>query len=211
MSYITLSELKSQYPSVDYSVYSDATLNSIINSAESKVNEFVEYSFDLENLTNEISKGFIDSDYSLVVFPRKKPILSLSSISIIKGSAEINITLTNGQNEEIYTIPETKDRIIFPIADISLQSVSIIDFGVLKSVDFFTKISYQAGYNTIPDVVKEATMLFALEVISRNMNISGATQVSQGGISISYNSSNGNRLGKEAKSLLMDYKKVSGW
>jgi len=211
MGYINISELKSEYPSVDYSVYSDMTLSGIIETASARVDDYIEYNLNFESISGEISKAYIDSDNSLVIFPRKKPIVELLSVELIKGSADISLTLTNGINERIYTIPETADRIIFPISDISLQSVSIINFGVLKSVDFFSKISYTAGYTTIPSLVKEATMLFALEKISRNLNITGANNVSQGGISISYNSNNGNRLVKEAERLLIDYKKVSGW
>lgn len=210
MAYLTINELKTLYPTVDYSIYSDATLQSILDYAEEKVDDYCEQSFEIETITDEISKAFIDADNSFVIFPRKIPINTLTSVSIIKGSAEVDITLQNGLNQIIYTIPSTKDRIVFPLADISLQSVSILDFGTLKMVDFFSKITYQAGYSTIPPVVKEATALFALESITRNLNITGATSVSQGGISISYGN-NGSKLSNEAKRLLKGFVKVTGW
>jgi hypothetical protein len=212
MAYITREELKRLYPTVDYTIYSDATLDEILEFATEKVDDYCEQSFGVETLTDEISKAFIDSDNSLIIFPRKVPLISISAVSIVKGSAEVDITLTNGLNQNIYTIPSSADRIIFPIGDISLQSVSILDFGTLRNVDFYSKITYQAGYATIPPVIKEATALFALESITRNLNITGASSVSQGGISISYGSNGGStKLSNEAQRLLAGFVKVTGW
>ena len=171
MGYITISELKSEYPTVDYSAYSDATLQTIIDRATAKVDDYCEQSFGLETITDEISKAFIDADNSLVIFPRKRPIVSLTAVSLVKGSADVSISLQNGNNDFIYTIPESKDRIIFPVADITLQSVSLLDFGTLRTVDFYSKITYQGGYANVPDIVKEATALFAIDTIARSSNI----------------------------------------
>ena len=210
MNYISVNELKTLYPSVNYNQYSDASLDTLISYASSKVDDYVEYSFDLETITDEVSKAFVDSDSSLIIFPRKRPINSLTSVALTKGSVDVNISLTNSQQENIYTIPTTKDRIIFPIADITLQSVNMLDFGVLRTVEFFSKITYNAGYQTIPNEVKEATSLFVLDMIGKGINIVGATSISQGGISMSF--SNGeNKLVKEAKELLRGLKQVSGW
>lgn len=213
MAYITINELKSEYPTVDYSAYSDATLQTILDRATAKVDDFCEQSFGLEIITDEISRAFIDSDSSLVIFPRKRPIISLTSVNLVKGSADVSISLVNGNNTNIYTIPESKDKIVFPIADITLQSVSLLDFGTLRTVDFFSKITYQCGYATIPSVVKEATALFALDNIARSSNIVGAVSVSQGGISINYGSNSGGRseLVKDAERLLHGYTRISGF
>lgn len=211
MAYITIQELKNLYPTVDYSIYSDATLQQILEYAEEKVEDYCEQSFELETITDEISPAFISSDRSLTIFPRKKPINSITSVSIVKGSSTVNINLTNGLGNNIYTIPTTKDKIVFPIADITLQTVSILDFGTLKNVDFFSKITYTCGYATIPPVVKEATALFALESITKNLNITGATSINQGGITITYGANGATKLSNEAKGLLSGFIKVSGW
>ena len=213
MGYITISELKSEYPTVDYSAYSDTTLQTIIERATAKVDDFCEQTFGLETITDEIAKAFIDADSSLVIFPRKKPIVSLTSVNLVKGSADVSISLVNGNNDFIYTIPEPKERIVFPIADITLQSVSLLDFGTLRTVEFYSKITYQAGYTTIPDIVKEATALFAIDTIARSSNITGAVSVSQGGISINYGSNSGGRseLVKDAERLLHGYTRVTGF
>lgn len=212
-SYITEEELKSEYPALDLSAYTGSTISTLIQKASSKVNDFVDYSFEVETVTDEIVKGFIDADGSLIFFPRKRPINSLTSINIVKGSSDVALTITSG-GDNAYTIPKTADRVVFPIHDITLNSVDIIDFASLRNTDFYIKATYESGYATIPDIVKEATALYVLDTVGRSANLSGASKVSQGGISVEY----GNRLFVDGRSelvldaerILQGFVKVSG-
>jgi len=207
--YITINELKSEYPQ-DYSAYTNEALTSLIEKATDKVDDYCEQSFNLETITDEISKAYIDADNSLVVFPRKKPIQTLTSLKIVKGDAEVELTLTDSNGSFSYTIPTTKDRIILPVDDITLNSVDLLDFSTLRNVDFYSKITYTAGYSTIPNIIKEATALFTLDSIARRSNLSGATSINQGGISITYGNGRSD-LVKDAERLLKGYKKVGGF
>ena len=80
----------------------------------------------------------------------------------------------------------------------------------MRNVDFYSKITYTAGYSTIPNIIKEATALFTLDSIARRSNLSGATSINQGGISITYGNGRSD-LVKDAERLLKGYKKVGGF
>lgn len=212
MNYITVNELKTEYPDADVSKYSDATLSGFITRASASVDDFVEYSFDEETITDELVDGNIDEDRNIVLFPRKIPINNLTSLSIVKGSTSIDINLQDGADTDIFNIPSSKDMVLIPLGKITLNSVSVVDLDSLRTTKFLYKLSYTAGFSSIPGEVKDATGLLVLEKLSKGMNLSGAQSVSEGGISISYS----NRKGKsdfvsDAERLLFKYKKVTGF
>jgi hypothetical protein len=211
MNYVSTATFKEYYPEVDVSRFSDATLSGIITQASARVDSFVEYTFDVENVVDEKSDGYVNSIGDIVIFPRKRPINSVSAISIVKGTFDTAVSLTSG-GENLYDIPTTKDRIVIPGDSLTLNAVSILDTQALRTNQFFTKISYNAGYTTIPSDVQQATMLYALDILSRRNNLSGATSVSQGGISITYSDNKGRSdFVKDAEELLAGYVRSSGF
>ena len=211
--YITVSDFKIQYPDADVSKYADTTISGMITRASERVDSFVEYSFDSETITDELSDGNIDEDSNIVFFPRKRPIIDLTALAIVKGSTTIDINLTDGSDSNIYNIPEAGDKVYIPLSIITVNSVSVINFYSLRTTNFMYKASYTCGYDDIPYEVQDATGLYVLELMSKGQNLAGASMVSQGGISISYR---GNSKGKsdfvlDAERLLTRYRKVSGF
>ena len=210
--YITIEELKREYPLIDYTPYSDVALNSMINTASHRIEDYIEYTFEATNYTDEITKAFINADNCLVIFPRTYPINSISSITLVRGFAEFDINLVSTNGNPSYTIPSSLDRIIIPVQSITLNAVSILDFGTLKTVDFFCKLNYNAGFAVIPPVVKQACALYVFSIMARNLNMMGAHGVSQGGMSIQYGSMPAaTELVNEAEKILVTYRKVQGW
>ena len=210
--YITIEELKREYPLVDFSPYSNEALNSMITTASRRIEDYIEYALDAADYTDEITKAFINADNSLVIYPRTYPINSIASIKLVKGFAEFDINLVSTNGNLSYSIPSSLDRIIIPVQSISLNAVSILDFGTLKTVDFFCKLSYNAGYVTVPEDVKQACALYVFSIMARNLNMMGATSVSQGGMSIQYGNISGDvKLVNEAEKILITYRKVQGW
>lgn len=213
-NYITVDYFKQRNPSLDLSLYTDTTISGMILSASSMVNNYLNVdSLAIEDIVNEKSEGYVDNDHSLTIFTRRRPIISVNSISLVKGNDQINLSISDGDSPK-YDIPATKDYIAYPDHELAITSVSIINsFLDLRSVKFFTVTSYRAGYETIPSDIQEATSLFAKEQVARNMNTTGASRIRQGGIDISYNDSS--RSGsdsdnvRDAKSILDRYKRVT--
>lgn len=211
-NYITVDTFKSENPKLDFSGISDATLEAYITKASARVDEIADTSFDQTTQTDEIVEGILDSGENFVFFPKKTPIQSISSLAIVKGTTTIDITLQDGDGNNNYTIPTSKDRVIIPLWFLAFVGTTIFNVGALKNNDWFFKATYVGGPDAVPASVADATGLIVQDILARSQNTSGATRVSQGGISISY----GNRSGKsdfvkDAELLLAHYRRVSGF
>lgn len=212
-NYISVNELHTYAPEVYTSIsgtYTETTLSGMIGRASAMVDSYLGYTLPVEVLTEKI-EGMVDSDGNLVVYTRKRPITAVSAISIKKGNDEINLTLGDAGQQK-YDIPEPKVRIVYPNAELSASSVSTIaNFYELRTTSFFTETTYTAGFETIPDDIKEATTLFVREILSRRSNTVGASRISQGGISISYESRGGTKsdLVSDAENILSPYRRLT--
>jgi hypothetical protein len=211
MNYISNTQFTDYNPEIDVSLYTSATLSGMITRASAAIDDYLGYSLLAEDITGEKATGLIDSSNNMVIYTRKRPINSVSSVQIVKGTYSGTIDLLSGSTPK-YDIPSTKDRIIFPGQDITMSTVSIIEWGALKNTNWFTLVSYNAGYQgyNIPVPIQDATQLWTMDIIMRKQNPGGATRIQQGGISISYESREGESdLIKDAKALLAPYKRVA--
>ena len=78
-----------------------AQINNWIVAAEDDVNKYLGYTTASgilnEQITDEVSEtGTIDESNDLVIYPRKRPINSVSSIELISGTSAINLDLSSG-------------------------------------------------------------------------------------------------------------------
>ncbi len=212
MNYISNDQFKKYNPEVDVTLYADTTLSGMITRASVAIDNFLGYTLEKEDITLEKLSGMIDSDNNLVIYPKKRPVNSLSAVNIVKGTYSASINLTDGAGNNKYDIPDAQDRIVFPGFDITVQTVSIIDWGALRTTNFWITVSYNAGYNgnEIPAPIQDATQLWTMDILGRRRNIAGATKIQQGGISMSFESRSGESdLIKDAKSLLRPYQRVA--
>lgn len=208
-NYLNQTDFRSLNPTLDLSSYTDATVSGIISRVCAQVDNYLNYSLGLESITNEKSVGYISSKGDLVIFPRKKPVLSVSSIELVKGTESINLVLTNGSLNK-YDIPSDQASIVYPGYELSTNSVSTLaNFAELRGKLFYTQIDYVAGYQTIPDDILEAIDLLAKARFAANMNAGGASRVRQGEIEISYGNGGRNEFESDAYSILNKYKRVT--
>ena len=117
-----------------------------ITTAEKQVNKYLGYTTASgilrEQITGETARAYIDSDTNLMIFPQKIPIVSVSAISLIKGSDSLDLELTTSANENRYNIPTNADYILYPGSELSLTGSSIISsFADIKTTKFFSKIN----------------------------------------------------------------------
>ena len=209
-NYITVDYFKLNNPTVDVSQYSDTTISGMIAVASKWVDSYLDYSLHSETVVNEKSSGYINSDVDLVIFPRKRPVISVSSIQIVKGNDIITLSLTDGSSNR-YDIPSTNDRISYPDSQLSVTSVSTIgSFSNIRHVGFYSLITYRAGYDSIPLDIQDAVSLHVKDQIARGMNVTGATRIQQGGISMSFESRKGESDNiADARSNLNKYRRLT--
>lgn len=212
-NYISNDEFIERNPGVDVSQFSTATLSGMITTASDKVDNFLEYTLPIETIANEKVEGYVDSDTNLVVFPRKQPIQAVRGIDVVKGSDRITLSLTNGAGNDRFDLPEPRNYVLYPDAELSVTSVSIIgSFRDLMFINFYTELDYDCGYETVPEWGKESTELYLLDTLARRQNTAGAKKIKQGGIAIEYSERSGKSdFVMDAESILASFKKTTGW
>lgn len=204
---------------VDIDASFEATVDTWITAAERRVNNYLGYTTASgiwnEQVVDEIQDGRIDAEANLVVFPRKRPINSVSAISLVKGSDEVSLSLTDSDGTSRLTIPTTADKLVFPDGEFQLSAspTFLSNFRQLRGVSFFTKMSYIGGYSSIPEDITLATAYFASDFFMRHANKEGLRSITQGRVTKRWAefSDGESDYTKEAKSLLNHYRISSGW
>jgi hypothetical protein len=195
-SYITVDELNIA-PEVDISNYTTASglvsLSGVINRASRWVDKLLDIApknLITEDVSNEVVAGMVDSDSNLVVYPEKYPINSISSLILMLGNENITLQLTDGSGANRYNIDHSGFSVLYPWSQFSYSgTVSVANFWELRSYKFFTKMSYNAGYDlsSIPTGIKDATILLCKVILARTPdNRTAIKRISQGGVSIEY-------------------------
>src|SRR3990167_1230134 len=189
-----------------------------ISAAEEMVDNYLGYTTASglwqEQITGEFNEARVDGDLNLVIHPRKKPVSSLSSLSIQKGSEITTIGLTNGSGNNRYIIPVQADCIVYPSFELSVSSSVMLNrWSDIKFSRFYTKINYIAGYTTIPKPVALATTYYTADIFMRQANKEGLSYLSQGRIAKRWSET---RDGKslfilDAERMLQHYRISSGW
>jgi len=211
MNYISNTQFNDFSPEVDTTLYSSPTLSGMITRASTQIDDILGYTLLREDVSAEKCSGMVDADNNLIVYTRKRPVNSVSSVKIVKGTYSGTVGLTSG-SLATYDIPVTTDRIIFPTADLTLETVSILDWAALRTTSFFTETSYNAGYYgyDIPYPIQQACQLLTMDLIARKQNIAGASEIKQGGISMKFSAKSGESdLVKDAHALLAPYVRIA--
>lgn len=194
-------------------------ISSWIASAEKWVNNYLGYTtasgIMAEQFTNTIEDtATVDSEGNLVVFPRKTPIISLDSISLVKGTDSLDLTLTASNGDTKYQIPADSDMIIYPGYELSLSGASVINsFFDIRYAKFYAKLTYRAGYTEVPADINLATVNVVSDTVMRHTNKEGLESVSQGGVSKKWfqRKSGESDFVEDAKILLNPYRVTSRW
>lgn len=206
MNYLSVSDFTSFNPLLDVSAYPTTTLSGVIARVEKKVDNYLGYSLNVEDVVDEKCEGYIDSNQDLLVFTTKTPIISVSSLKIVKGTTSIDLTLTAG-GENKYDIPNGDYSIRYGGAEAVTSGVSLISFAELRRHQFYTLVSYRAGWTTIPEDVLEAVSLLTKSSLASNKNTGGASRIRQGGVEIQYSDTGTDQFENDAYKILNDYKR----
>ncbi len=187
-----------------------------IATAEKMVNQFTGYTTAsgilAEAVVGETAISHVDGESNLMIFPRKIPIISVSSIQLFKGTSNITLNLTSGTSNR-YNIPTSADYILYPDYELSLTGASIISsFGYIKYTKFFSKINYIGGYTEVPADIRLATVNFVADMIMRHSNKEGLVSMSQGKVSKRWQGrDNQSDFTRDAYDLLKNYRIASLW
>lgn len=209
---ITVTEFQANVPELDLSQYDAPTISGMISRASKMVSDYLLFTPLQETIVDEVKTAMIDSMGDLVIFPNKIPVVSVSGISIMKGATTVEINLLDGNNTPKYNVDYSGRHIRYPNGELTLQGVPIFtDFMALRGTQFYTKITYTAGWtpSSLPQTIKEACYLFMRDIVSKKFNITGATELSQGGVSYRFSNSSGkSKFQTEAEKLLNPYRRV---
>lgn len=179
-----------------------------IAAAEKQVNRYLGYTTTsgilAEQITNEITRTSIDASGDLVVFPRKTPIISISSMGLVRGTSEQSLSLTDDSGNPKYTLPTIGSYVSFPSAEIGYS---------IRGMNSFLKMSYIAGFTEVPPDIRLATVNLVAETIMRHSNKEGLEFLAQGRISKRWATRQEGQSDfvKDAYELLKGYRQPARW
>lgn len=189
-----------------------------ISTGETMVNNYLGFTTASgiwnESVSNELNECRVDGDLNLVIYPRKRPVNSVSAISIVKGPVSIALSLTDTEGNTRYQIPIQQNVIVYPNYQLSLTASTILHhFGIIKYSRFYTKVSYIGGYTTVPGPINLATTYYVADIFMRQANKEGLSSITQGRITKRWAEERDGRSNwmRRAEELLNYYRIASGW
>lgn len=220
---LTKADIQNYAPELDLSVYNDTTISGMISQATERAAGYCNVAgFDFQAVTNETDRAYISNEGDLTISVRRRPIVSVNSISLVKGGFSTSLTLTASGTGNLYQIPYGNTKLVFPNSYFYLTGTYLAggasQLYTLRGARVMYQASYAGGYQTIPDDLKYAVSLYFRDIYSKRGAIgqSGASisSFSQGSYSENYVQNN-DKVGrsayvKEAEDVLLngDYARV---
>lgn len=212
VNYISTSEWESMNPELDLSGYTDATISGMISRASVGMNNYLQYSLGVEEIVDEKNEAMVSSKGNLIIYTRKFPIVSVSAISLKLGTVHLDLNLADGGGNPRYDIPSRGRSITYPYQEIAMTGVfSIRNFYQMRDLELFSKISYRAGYDVIPDDIKDACNLWTKDIFNRQTNPMELSGLIQGAIRMDFKDKNSDGDGiflRQAKNILQSYRRA---
>lgn len=212
LNLITVTDFQNYAPEVDITQYSNATVSGMINQASQIASDILQYTPLAEDIVAEIGEGRITTEGDLIIFPAKVPVQSVASISLKKGTTEVNLTLTDGAGNNRFNLDWQKRNIRYPNYEFSTNSAGLLtNFWSLRGTQFYYKMNYRGGFEVseLPSSITQAVILIVRDIIAQRANATGADSISQGGISFTYGGQGGESVFmKQAKKILGDYRRI---
>jgi hypothetical protein len=211
-SILSKADITNYAPELDLSSYSDATISGMLSQATNRAVQFCSVKgFDYTTETDEQDRAYISNDGELQISVRRRPIVSVSAISLVKGGFSTNLVLTDTATpaNPLYQIPTPGNKLVFPNSYFYLTGTYLAggssQLYTLRGAKVNYKITYVGGYQNIPDDLKYACMLYFRDQYAKRNNPSGLSSFTQG----SYSETNSSNKGKsslvlEAEDVLMN-------
>jgi hypothetical protein len=197
-----------------------AQVDTWISAAENYVNQYLGYTTASglwnEQIVAETLDARVDGDLNLVIFPRKKPVNSVSAISLWRGSSTINLALTNNNGVSRFVETSLNNSIVYPNYELTItgSNVYIRNFAGIKFARWFTRMDYIAGYTSLPPAISLATAMVAADAFMRHANREGLSMIMQGRLQKRWQE---RRPGQksiwitDAENILAQYRLTAGW
>ena len=207
--YISVSEFKFQNPHLDFTNYGDPVLSGMIRRATGQIDDILHYTLPIEDITNEKVSGAVNTFGDFEIWTQKFPIESLTTLKLVKGTAEVTLNLTQTSDGRLrYDIPtDNAPPAVYAGREFSSTSIGV-SVGHLAHLgsSFFFKVDYRAGYETIPTPVKDATSALVKGFMAEQYNVGGFDELRQGQITLKREARN--RFKEEALELVNKYIRV---
>lgn len=208
-NYITVTEFQNMNPEVDFSNYNDTTISGMIKSASAGMDNFLNYSLGIETITDEKNEAIVDSEGNLRVFVRKMPVQSVSALQLKLGTVSLDLQLTTGGTDR-YEIPTRGSYVLYPFQEVALTGTfSVRNFYQMRGRTIYTKMTYVAGYATIPQDIKDACNLWTKDIFIRQANPMDIKGTNQGAIGMSFKDDKESKWLTQAKEILFKYQGVT--
>lgn len=210
-NYISTTEFAALHPEVDTSQYTAATVSGIISQASKYVDNFCQVDgFDLTTVTNEVARVIISNEGDLKIFTRRRPVQSLTSIVLSRGTWNLTLTLTNN-GTPIYYIENPGAVIVYPNTFLtSVGTFTMNDLRDLRRQAVVATVTYVAGYQSIPDDIKAAVAFVTRDILQKRLNAAGVASLTQGGVTVRYSERDGKSDDiMDAERILQDYVRVT--
>lgn len=215
-SIITAADIQNYAPELDLSQYNAATISGMCAQATSRAASFCNVEgFDFAQQVDEMDRAYISNDGELQISVHRRPIIEVTSVSLVKGGFSTDLNLTDSGND-LFQIPYPGNKFVFPNSFFYLTGTYLAggssQLYTLRGAKVFYKMSYYGGWQTIPDDLKLACVLYFRDIMSNRgrTGVNGAplTGFTQGSYSENYASS-GNKNGVssfvlEAQGILMN-------
>ena len=179
--------------------------------AQSKAAQFASVKgFETATEVDETGRALINSNGELAIWPQRRPLTSVTSITLTKGSFSTQLVLTNASGVPLYQIPYPSTSLVFPNSYFYLTGTYLAGGSsqllTLRGANVFAKMTYTAGYDVAPDDLKYALLLYFRDTYSKKFNPAGLQSFSQGSYSESYNTDKlgKSRLIQEAEDILQN-------
>lgn len=191
---ITNQDIANYAPEIDLSAYSATTISGMIAQASANVRNYCSVDgFFQSAVTSEQDRAHISSNGDLSISFRRRPVNlgDVSRIALVTVGVNQSLTLNtnfgNGPAMYTYFINNPGTYLTYP-------SNYLISFGrgmlALRGANLFYQIDYtggyvqspMAGYQTLPDDLKEATVLFFRDILAKRFNQFGMDTVKTGNV-----------------------------
>lgn len=185
-------------PELDLSQFSTTTISGMITQASANVRNYCSVDGFLQSaVVSERGRANINSQGDLIISFLRRPVSQgdVSAVRLRTVSVNQSLTLQSG-GSDIYFIPDPGTYMSYP-------SNYLISFGrglmALRGANLFYEVDYTggytqgfvSGYQTVPEDLKEATLLYLRDLLSKRFNPTGMDMFRQGSMQVQTSRGNG--------------------
>lgn len=215
---IDVTDFTTYAPDVDLTLYPTATLSGVISQASQQIVSYCAVKgFDYQTETAEVDRAALSPMGELMIDFRRRPVVvgDVTTVQLKKGGFTTTLSLTDSSSVPLFQIPYPGQRMYYPSSYLASAGTLILggstQLVTMRGADVFTSVTYNGGYQTIPNDLKLACILWVRDLLAWQYNNTGATSFTQGSYSSNFGADADSRFLKQAKRLLNQggYRRVS--